>query len=96
MTAFHEDWFGVESCAALADLARRVNGVEGRIVEVGSWEGRSTITLANAAHPRTVHAVDTWRGSPGEVSFELAGERDVFGQFSANIDKFTVPPSLSP
>lgn len=87
--AFHEDWFSVRSCQVLARLACRVRNVEGRIIEVGSWEGRSTITLANAVRPRPVHAVDTWEGSPAEISADIAATRDVFAQFQTNIDQFT-------
>lgn len=85
MAVFHEAWFGDASCQALADLYAKTDGVDGRVIEVGCWEGRSTIALANACHPEIVHAVDTWQGSPGEVSAELAAERDVFAQFKRNV-----------
>lgn len=86
---FTEDWFGLPSQQALAALAGSVAAVDGLIVEIGSWEGRSTIALANAAHPRIVHAVDTWQGSPGEVSADMAARRDVFAKFQANVDHYT-------
>jgi hypothetical protein len=44
--------------------------------------------MANATD-RTVHAVDTWEGSPGEESATLAAGRDVHAQFAANIDAMT-------
>lgn len=92
--AFHENWFGEASREALADLYGLVADLEGDIIEVGSWEGRSTITLANAAYPSVVHAVDTWNGSPGEVSHVLAAERvltheDVHRTFLANVEAFS-------
>lgn len=86
---FGEAWFSPENQEALAACGRRVAGVDGLIVEVGSWAGRSTVALANAVHPRVVHAVDTWAGSPGEVSADLAAERDVFAQFLANVADLT-------
>ena len=86
---FTEDWFSTESCDVLRGLVGQVEEVPGRIVEVGSWEGRSTIALANAAHPRQVHAVDTWAGSPGEISAELAAERDVYSTWRFNVDTET-------
>lgn len=86
---FTEQWFPEQSQTRLAELADRVSDVDGTIIEIGSWEGRSTIALANAVHPRTVHAVDTWLGSPGEISSQLAAERDVFAQFHTNIDAYT-------
>lgn len=86
---FTEEWFCAESQQWLADLGRSVADIPGLIVEIGSWEGRSTVALANAVHPRTVHAVDTWKGSPGEISAELAAERDVHAQFLANVAVLT-------
>lgn len=81
---FNEEWFPPGSCDALSDLARRVRGLNGDVVEIGSWEGRSTLALAEAVAPDIVHAVDTWAGSPGEISEELAAERDVYATFRAN------------
>src|SRR5690349_10362267 len=82
-------WFGEVSQGALADLACKTTHLDGRIIEVGSWEGRSTVALANAVHPEIVHAVDTWNGSPGEISEDLAAQRDVFSTFKANIADLT-------
>jgi predicted O-methyltransferase YrrM len=84
-TGYSEDWFGEASREALAQLLTLVDDLDGDIIEVGSWQGRSTVALANAAHPAVVHAVDTWEGSPGEVSHALAAKRDVFREFQANI-----------
>lgn len=86
---FTEDWFPAKSRSTLAFLVKETAQVAGVIVEVGSWEGRSTVALANAAYPDVVHAVDTWKGSPGEISAELAASRDVYSTFQANIVKLT-------
>lgn len=80
---FTEEWFHPQSCEVLADLVRAVAHLDGDIIEIGSWEGRSTLALAGATN-ETVHAVDTWRGSPGEESEALAAERDVYATFLAN------------
>ncbi len=85
---FHEDWFSDASCTALAELVRQVGDVPGRIIEVGSWEGRSTIALAHATD-RPIHAVDTWAGSPGEISAELAEGRDVYQTWLSNVGMTT-------
>ncbi len=86
---FGEEWFSDASQQVLAGLGRSVVDVPGSIIEVGSWTGRSTCALANAIFPRIVEAVDTWDGSPGEISADLAGERDVFAQWTRNVGMFT-------
>jgi len=86
---FTENWFDVPSCQALAGLVERVADVEGILLEVGAWEGRSTCAMAIAAHPRTIHTVDTWAGSPGEITEGLAAGRDVHARWQANVDYFT-------
>ncbi len=64
----------------------------GLIIENGSWEGRSSIALARAVAPRVVHCVDTWLGSPGEISEELAAQRDVYATFLANTGGMNIEP----
>lgn len=54
-------------------------------MEVGCWTGRSTLALANEVAPEWVYAIDTWQGSAGEPSADLAAERDVFAEFLENI-----------
>ena len=87
-TGFRENWFDEHSQAALTELVREVNQVEGLLVEIGSWEGRSTVAIANATD-REVHAVDTWEGSYGEISADLAAQRDVHATFIANVTGLT-------
>jgi len=86
---FHEEWFSDASQAVLANLVQAVADVPGVLVEFGSWEGRSTCAMARAAYPRPVLAVDTWEGSPGEISAKLAAQRNVFAQFQANVRQWT-------
>jgi predicted O-methyltransferase YrrM len=88
-TGFTEEWFGPASQAVLVGLVASVADVDGLLVEVGSWQGRSTCVMANAATPRHVEAVDTWQGSPGEISAVLAADRDVFTEFCGNIARHT-------
>jgi MMP 1-O-methyltransferase len=87
--SFTEDWFSDSACAALAELAKQTNHLDGLVIEIGSWEGKSTCALAKAVAPADVHAVDTWHGSPGEISAELAQERDVFATFRQNVVSLT-------
>lgn len=89
MTTFTEDWFCKASQDALGLLYKLTDGVAGAVIEVGCWQGRSTIALANACHPEELQAVDTWEGSPGEISADLAKERDVYMEFLKNIHSAT-------
>ena len=86
---FTEAWFSPQSQQALAELAASTNHLDGDVVEVGCWEGRSTVALAAAVLPATVHAVDTWQGSPNEISADLAGARDVLHTFLGNMTELT-------
>jgi hypothetical protein len=65
----------------------------GDIIEVGSWEGRSTVALANTCYPEPVLAVDTWQGSVDEdadhVTVRIPKQRDVFRDFIRNIRMMT-------
>lgn len=86
---FGEQWFAPTSCKAVSHLVHETNHLDGRVIEIGSWCGRSTVHIAHAAYPTVIHAVDTWEGSPNEISGELAAQRDVWSQFSQNIDELT-------
>ena len=84
--SFTEDWYFPEQIDVLTRLCRQVSPLRGAIVEVGCWEGRSTIELARVAAPAKVIAVDTWRGSPDEPDHSRAWDSDdVFEAFKRNI-----------
>jgi predicted O-methyltransferase YrrM len=86
---FTEEWFCQASQDALAELVRIVEPLDGLLIEVGAWEGRSTVAMANAAYPRLLHSCDTWRGSESEISGPLAAQRDVHAQWLVNIAAMT-------
>jgi predicted O-methyltransferase YrrM len=85
---FTEAWFDVAAQATLAELVRVSEDIDGIVVEIGAWEGRSTVVMAEAAAPRIVHTCDTWQGSPSDISGQLASERDVFARWSSNVAQF--------
>jgi hypothetical protein len=89
VAAFHEEWFGAASCEVVATLVREVAAVDGILLEIGCWEGRSTCAIANACHPRVLHAVDTWQGTADDESGPLAAKRDIFTQWQANVAHHT-------
>ena len=86
---FNEMWFNEYSQAKLADVARTVLDLEGAYIEVGSWEGRSTVALANAVLPQDINAVDWWKGSVPDGYYYEPEQRNVFKEFSQNIANYT-------
>ena len=86
---FNEMWFNEYSQQKLAELAKTVYNLEGSYIEVGSWEGRSTVALANAVYPQDVHAVDWWKGSKPDGYYYEPDLRDVFATFQQNIEELT-------
>jgi predicted O-methyltransferase YrrM len=71
-------WMSEEELRYIAHVARRSQ----RILEVGSWQGRSTRAFADNTDG-VVYSVDPWPDSPhGEVSSEISSQPDwLFNQF---------------
>jgi hypothetical protein len=66
--------------------------VEGDVIEIGSWLGRSTIFLAKGcqiAYPNSVvHAIDTFEGNPGKEALyrkPLVRNESIFERFKENL-----------
>ena len=92
---FDEVWMGMDQLNVLAALAQSTGRLEGEAIEIGTWQGRSAIPIANAINPRTLHVVDHWKGDDPEavaagkaIKAELV-ERDNYGIFQANMDAGT-------
>jgi predicted O-methyltransferase YrrM len=68
-----------------------------KVVEIGSWKGRSTIALASAIVTRSasgiVLAVDPHRGG---VAHRMLGEEDTFDRFLANLERAGVSRVVQP
>lgn len=90
---FHEQWYSEAQCQLLQELVRSVKFLDGSIIEFGSWEGKSTCALANAAYPEIVLAVDTWKGNVDEgeshPSVLIASSRNVRENFDENVSILT-------
>jgi len=75
----------------LADRAKECH----KIIEVGSWMGRSTTALAEHT-PGVVFAVDTWQGAP-EIPQDMVGPQGwLFRQFQENTKGLPVIPIQMP
>ena len=83
---FGEEWF------TYPNLYRQfvnilLNG--SKIVEVGSWKGKSTAFLAveiiNSGKDIEIHAVDTWRGSPEHSGDPYIQNDTLYDLFLSNI-----------
>ena len=89
---FHEDWYNGMQALYIGHLAR--SAPEGACVEIGCWEGRSSIVLAQMIAPRMLHCVDHWQGNtdedPDHESGKTAKERDVYATFKHNMKCCTV------
>lgn len=68
-------------------------GVPGDIIELGCWQGRSTVFLAQACKDTgngVVHSVDTFGGNPGnEAAYRVGADdlSDLEGNFRANMTR---------
>ena len=95
--AFHENWYGEQQLAELVKLAKKVYALHGSIIEIGCWEGRSTIAIANAIYPEILLCNDTWEGNLAESQVSgkihstvtICQKRDVYKSFVENMNEFT-------
>ena len=87
---FGENWFTYPTL-----YSRFVEQLEcGKIVEVGSWKGKSTAYLAveiiNSGKKISIDTVDTWKGSPNEechVNDPYVKTDGLYSLFLSNIEK---------
>lgn len=92
---FDEVWIGPQQLALLGALAQSTNHLNGGVIEIGSWQGLSTIPIANAVRPAVLHVVDHWQGDNPEAVADGTGirpelvARDNYGIFRANMDEAT-------
>jgi predicted O-methyltransferase YrrM len=97
MPTFHEDWYYDGLLTELARLAASVLDLNGKYVEIGCWEGKSTISIANAIAPESLVCVDHWRGNLEESKASgtvhrselIAKQRNVFATFVQNMMECT-------
>jgi predicted O-methyltransferase YrrM len=86
---FTENWYHDDQLAALIEQVKRANK-DGLFIEIGCWEGRSTIAIANAlSEGVTLCCVDSWQGNtdeyPEHATVHILQERDVYTTFCENM-----------
>lgn len=79
---FTNDWFGATGRYIWEKILPQLG--PRRILEVGSYEGRSTCFLIDALQsPLELHCVDTWEGGAEHKDIDMAA---VKRRFDANVD----------
>lgn len=90
---FEDNWYSADQLKDLRNMAGRVKDLVGDVIEIGSWEGKSSCTIANAVHPEILQCIDTWKGNVAEgqshLSVVKAKQRDVHAVFLSNVAKRT-------
>jgi predicted O-methyltransferase YrrM len=94
---FNEDWYSDDQIKDLLVLLKSVRNIEGSVIEVGCWEGKSTISIANACYPDVVLCNDTWLGNVQEsiitgqkhITEKILETRDVYSTFLFNMNAKT-------
>jgi len=94
---FNEDWYNDNQIKELISLVNNVKNLDGNIIEIGCWEGKSTVSLANAIYPELLICNDTWLGNVAEsectgithASMDIVKERDVYNIFLDNMNTLT-------
>jgi predicted O-methyltransferase YrrM len=89
-------WLTAGEAELLYLLSQKTKGL-GRIVEIGSWKGRSTICLAEGAKiagQEKIIAIDPHKGSSEHQQEEI--KADTFAEFTKNIAEASVADYVEP
>jgi predicted O-methyltransferase YrrM len=91
---FNDRWFTGQKRKVLA-VALAAAPSAGAVIEIGCWEGQSSVWFANHVYPQTLHCFDWWQGARLEAGDQsdktpwLAKERDVYAEFIGNMNRLT-------
>ena len=94
---FNEDWYSNSQLNNLKTLCNQTKNIEGAIIEIGCWEGKSTVIMANSCYPETLICNDTWLGNVEEskisgsehITEKILKTRDVYNIFVNNMNLLT-------
>jgi len=90
----HENWYHDDQILDLLEKVKlaKENIPNGFFIEIGCWEGKSTVAIANEIFPRYLDCVDNWKGN-GEYYesgiTDILKTRDVYSVFEDNIKNNT-------
>jgi hypothetical protein len=84
---FNDGWCSSDVQNAIADSLAEVADIDGAYIEIGSWEGMSTVFIANKIYPHTLITVDPYfEDSKENQYFKSIGEtRTAYQTFTHNI-----------
>jgi hypothetical protein len=89
MPHYDEEWISPSQLSMTASLAASTGHLQGEVIEVGVWQGRSAIPIAKAVAPALLHCVDHWLGDvpeAGDLGIEKEKlARDNYGQYLENL-----------
>jgi predicted O-methyltransferase YrrM len=74
-----EGWISPDEAIGLFSIAKRL-GPNAKVVEIGSWQGKSTFCIAKGLKSGLVYAIDPFNGDGGED----AASTDVYSKESSN------------
>lgn len=78
----NEAWYHPEQIKDLVEYSHKAIDLSGLFIEIGCWEGNSTVALTNAIAPRKLICIDNW-------SMVAPDGRDVFKIFNDNMETCT-------
>jgi hypothetical protein len=76
---FNEDWYSSKQIADLMLLVEKTKDLSGNLIEIGCWEGKSTINIANKCFPEYLICNDTWLGNVEESN--ITGKEHITEKF---------------
>lgn len=89
---FTQDWYPPRDAAALTRFALKAMGVQGDLLELGSYEGRSALILRRALPSRPLLCVDRWDDPNVYHRFRRNVEGHRIGWLRATWEEFKAEP----
>ena len=64
---FNNNWYSENQIVDFVNLLKKIKNIDGKIIEIWCWEGKSTVSLANNCFPEILICNDTWLGNVKKV-----------------------------